>query len=197
MTIKVYKRTDTARNVEYQDGFLAAAVPGWPDVPIMLDEDRDILLRPTTRKEKLVIYAGSFALFSDDERDMDCFLRGCKLRKITLIGVEENYTWTPNLPLNQAIWKWLDARKHGAAMRGARKSAETKKANTAAAMKLIEHELASTDIPSKTLLAKVGIRAIGSIKNHYGFPREELQRRYKAEQKRKERREAYREQRAN
>lgn len=197
MPVKVYKRTDTARDIEYQDALLAPLVPGWPDAPTFFDGDRDIPLRLTTRKGRITIYSGSFALFADDEADMEYFIKGCKTRKVTLIGAEENYTWTPNLPAVQALIKWKEARKAGAAMRGARKSAETKKANTAAAMKQIEHELASTNTPSKLVLAKVGIRAIGSIKNHFGFPREELQRRYQAEQKRKARREKYREQRAN
>jgi hypothetical protein len=197
MNIKIYKRSDSARGEEHQDKFLAPVFTQHPNAPVFYDDDRDIVLRPSTRKESTTFHAGSFALFADDEIDMGIFLRGCKKAGVTLVGAEEDFTCKPNTPHKLALAKWLEARKHGAAMRGARKSAETKKANTAAAMKQIEHELASTDIPSKTLLAKVGIRAIGSIKNHYGFPREELQRRYRAEQERKKRREAYREQRAN
>jgi hypothetical protein len=194
MNVKIYKRTETSRDEEHQDKFIAPIRAEYPDAAVFYDDDRDIVLRPTTRKESTAFHAGSFALFADDETDMSIFLGRCKKAGITLVGAEEDFTCKPNTPRKLALVKWLEARKHGAAMRGARKSAETKKANTAAAMKQIAHELASTNTPSKTVLAKVGIRAIGSIKNHFGFPREELQRRYQAEQKRKQRREAYREQ---
>lgn len=196
MKVKFYKRTGVSRTEEEQDSALAPSIAQNPDAPFFYDDDRDMLLRPTTRKEASTVHAGSFALFADDPQSMEYFLRGCKARRITLIGAEEGYTWTPSLPAHHAMGKWLEARKHGAAHRGARKSAETKKANTAAALELVKHELESTDTPSKTILAKVRIRAIATIKNHFGVPREELQRRYQAEQKRKERREKYREQHA-
>lgn len=195
MAVKVYKRTDSARSIDYQDGLLAPVVPGWPEVPTFFDSDITLFTRQTTRKTLDTIYVASLALFADTEEDLIAFFKRAKARSLKLICVEENIR-VDNRTIAAIVARWKNARKHGAAMRGARKSAETKKANTAAALKLIEHELASTDTPSKVLLAKVGIRAIGSIKNHYGFPREELQRRYRAEQKRKARREAYNEQRA-
>lgn len=198
MTIKVYARSDTARDIAYQNNLLAAIVPGWPDVPTFFDDDRDMLTRSTTRPEKNDIYCASLALFADDADDLVTFLKGIKSQGHKIICAEEELRWNGKQPSIRAlVGEWLDARKAGAAMRGARKSAETKKAKTAAALKLIEHELASTNTPSKVLLGKVGIRSIGSIKNYFGFPREELQRRYHAEQKRKARREAYREARAN
>jgi hypothetical protein len=196
MPVKVYKRTDTARTIDYQDELLYRKYPEVISAPVFFDGDRDQLTRQTQRSIKDTIYTASLALFADTEDDLIEFMKAVKKRGLKLVCAEEDIK-LDNKPIGVIVAAWRDARKHGAAMRGARKSAETKKANTAAAMKLIEHELASTDIPSKVLLAKVGIRAIGSIKNHFGFPREELQKRHRAEQKRKARREAYREQRAN
>jgi hypothetical protein len=196
MPDKVYKRTDTARTIDYQDEMLYRKYPGVISAPVFFDGDRDQLTRSTQRRIKVAIYAASLALFADTEADLVSFVKAVKASGHKLVCAEEDITIAKQ-PIRKIAALWIEARKHGAAMRGARKSAETKKANTAAAIKQIEHELASTNTPSKVVLAKVGIRAIGSIKNHFGFPREELQRRYQADQKRKERRKAYREQRAN
>jgi hypothetical protein len=196
MPNKVYKRTDTARTIDYQDEVLYRKYPEVISAPVFFDGDRDQLTRQTQRSIKDNIYTASLALFPDTEADLISFVKAVKACGHKLVCAEEETTIAKQ-PIRKIAVLWVEARKHGAAMRGARKSAETKKANTAAAMKQIEHELASTNTPSKVVLAKVGIRAIGSIKNHFGFPREELQRRYQAEQKRRQRREKYREQRAN
>lgn len=190
MTNKVYKRTDTARSIEYQDEVLYRAHPHLIDAPVFFDGDRDQFTRPTQRNAKDAIYTASLALFADTEAHLIPFLKAAKARGLTLICVEESLTWSGGKPIGIVVAQWRDARKHGAAMRGARISAETKKAKTAAAFALIDHELRATDIPSKELLGRVGIRAIGTIKNHYGKCREDLQSDYQAEQKRKARRKA-------
>jgi hypothetical protein len=90
---------------------------------------------------------------------------------------------------------WKDARKTGAAKRGAEQSAASKKAKTAAALKQIEEALKRPSGPGNTtreLLDSVGVKSVNSIKNHFGITREQIQIRFQAELKRKQRREAYR-----
>lgn len=189
MPDKVYKRTDAARSIPYQDDVLYRAYPHLAEATVYFDDERDILLRSTTRKEKDTIYCTSLALFGDTEADISAFLKAAKARGLKLICVEEELRWDGKHPSIKAlVGEWKDARKSGAAMRGAKISAETKKANTATKLAQIDHELRATNIPSRELLARVGIRAIGTIRNHYGKCREDLQRDYQAEQKRKARR---------
>jgi hypothetical protein len=69
---------------------------------------------------------------------------------------------------------------------GLRKSAATRKAATAAKLALIENDLKRNEHTTRELLDRVGIRSINTIKNHYGITREQMQRRYKAAQKRRE-----------
>lgn len=188
MPILIYKRTNASRDIPYQEEMLGKlALP--EDAKIYFDDDRDLMLRPTTRNGKIVINSGSFALFADNEKDMEYFLKGCKTRKATLVGGEENYTWTPNLPANHAISKWLAARKAGASMRGSKKSADTRKAITAAKLALIEDDLKRDEHTTRQLLDRVGVKSVNSIKNHFGITREQMQGRHQAAQKRKERHE--------
>lgn len=188
MPVKVYKRTDASRSMLYQDSLLATAVPGWPNVPVFFDEDRLTMFRPTRRQEKDEIYTASLALLGDTEAELVAVAGAAKLRGSVIRCVEEGLTLGGKIKAREIKRLWKDARRAGAAMRGARISADTKKARTAAALKQIEHELEATDIPTRQLLDRVGIKAVNSIKNHYGICREQMQIRYQAEQKRKERR---------
>lgn len=187
MTVKVYKRTDSSRDIPYQDALLSSIVPGWPDdVPIYYNDDRDILIRASSRKVKHEIYCASLALFADEEKDLVAFLKSIKARGHKIICAEESLTWSGGKPICIVVAQWRDARKAGASMRGAIKSAATRKAATAAKIESVKHELESTDTPTKEILSRVGVRSINSIKNHLGYCREVLQMRYQAAQKRKE-----------
>lgn len=75
---------------------------------------------------------------------------------------------------------------------GLMKSALSRKAATAAKLKLIEDDLKKDDHSTRELLDRVGVKSVNSIKNHYGISREQMQIRYKSELKRKERRNAKR-----
>lgn len=191
MPVKVYKRSDASRSIPYQDKLLAPIVPGWPNVPTFFDADRDMLTRPTRRSEKATIYAASFALFADDEDDMLAFLKACKARGVTLIGVEENIEAHPHRSSVSLLSVWKLARRSGAAMRGAQMSAASKKAKTAERFALIADRwpLPSKDHPAKALLKEAGIKSINTVNNlHNGKTREDFQREYQASLKRKARR---------
>lgn len=181
MANKVYKRTDTARDIAYQDNLLGPILP--VDAMAFYDGERDSLVRKTRRAEKDTIFCASLALLADDENDLVNFLKAVKECGHKIICAEESLTWSGGKPIGIVKAQWVEARKTGSAMRGARISAQTKKANTAAAFALIDLELRSTAIPSRELLNRVGIKAIGTIKNHYGKCREDLQNAYQAEQK--------------
>lgn len=187
MADKVYKRTDCSRSQEYQDGLLAKIVPGWPDVQILVDDDLELLTRPTTRQTKDVIYTASLALFGDSEAEITSFLRAAKLRGLKLVCAEESLTWSGGKPIQIVVAQWREARKTGASMRGSQKSAATRKSLTAAKLALIEDDLKKEEFTTRELLDRVGVKSINSIKNHFGVTREVMQGRYRATQKRKER----------
>lgn len=187
MTIKVYKRTDSARSVEYQDSLLALAVPGWPDVSTFLDEDRNLLFRLSQRPAQDEVFVASLALLGDSELEIESLLRAARLRGSVIHCLEEEITIRPSRKLKEMIRRWKEARRYGASLRGSMKSAQTRKEATAAKLELIRRELESTDIPTKELLARVGVRSVNSIKNHFGYCREEMRRKYEIVQKRKAR----------
>lgn len=188
MAAKVFKSTTTARTIQYQDSLLAPVVPEWPDVATYIDEDRINMFRPTARKTKDDAYGASLACLADNEVDLTAIVGAAKIRGAEIHTVEEGLTINKSMKLPAIKKAWKEARKAGAAMRGARISADTKKAKTAASLKLIEHELKSTDIPTTELLARVGVKSINSIKNTYGISREQMKVRYQADLKRKARR---------
>ena len=190
MTVKVYKRTDSSRDVPYQDALLSRVVPAWPNVPCFFDEEIQLLTRCTTRKEKDDIYCASLALFADTEIGIKEFLRDIKKHGHKIICAEESLTWSGGKPIGIVVAQWRDARKAGASMRGAIKSAATRKAKTAAALASIYDKLLlpfEGENTTRKLLDSVGVKSINSIKNHYHKCREDLQAEYQAAQKRKAR----------
>jgi hypothetical protein len=76
MPDKIYKRTDSARTIEYQDELLFRAYPHLVDAPVFFDADRDMLTRQTKRSEKDTISCASLALFADTEADLIAFMKG-------------------------------------------------------------------------------------------------------------------------
>lgn len=192
MPVIVYKRTDASRDVPYQDALLSPVVPGWPDdVHIYYNADRDIMFRPSRRKETSDIFTASIALLGDTEKEIREVVRQANNKQSQIRDVEVGEIWGPSIAVSRFVKAWRKARQHGAAMRGAIKSAQTKKAATAAKLESIKHELESTDIPTAILLARVGVSR-NSIKNHFGLCREEMRRKYEITQRRKERRDAKR-----
>lgn len=190
MANKVYKRTDTSRDIPYQDNLLAPILP--VDTMAFYDGDRDSLVRKTRRAEKDTIFCASLALLADDENDLANFLKAVKERGHKIICAEESLTWSGGKPISILKAQWAAARIKGAAMRGSIKSAQTKKAKTASALALIYDRLllpSEGENTTQKLCAEVGISR-NSIKNHYGFCREELRLKYEIVQKRKERRNA-------
>ncbi len=191
MTDKVYKRTNTARNLTYQDRLLSNFVPNWPTPPVFFDWEFSQMLRPSTRQGKANIYTASIALVTDDESGLRETVDMLNARKANLHCAEEQQVWKAPIPYQPFLVAWKDARKRGAAKRGAEISASTKKARTAAALALIEDDLKKDDYTTRELLGRVGVKSVNSIKNHYGITREQMQARYQAELKRKQRREDY------
>lgn len=188
MAVKVYKRTDASRDIPYQDGLLSPIVP--LNAPVFFDAQRSELVRSTRRAERDEIYCASLALFADDENDLVEFLKAIKARGHKIICVEESLTWSGGKPIGILKAQWLAARKAGTSMRGSIKSAITRKAETAAKLAQIEDDLKRDDHSTRELLDRIGIKSINTIKNHYGITREQMQGRYQAAQKRKERRDA-------
>ena len=151
MPIKVYKRTDTARSVAYEDELLAPVVPGWPKVATFFDNDLSVMLRKTPRATADTIHTASIAILADDEGSLRSLVTMLNESGAVLHCIEEDQVWKTRIPFQPFLIAWKDARKAGAAMRGARTSAETKKAKTAAAFAKIHHDLVATKTPSKPL----------------------------------------------
>lgn len=203
MSVKVFLSSVSARSYDYQRSLLAPIVPGWPDVPTFIDTlDIPTMLRLSTRRGIDHIYCASFACLAESEPEFRLVVAHMKKAGCLLTCVEENRTFrfTPKINTDMLVDTWKDARKTGAARRGAQKSAAAKKARTAAALKLIENDLRRPSGPGNTtreLLKRVGVKSVNSIKDHYGINRETMQARYQAELARKRRREKYREQRTD
>jgi hypothetical protein len=102
-----------------------------------------------------------------------------------IIKTKKCRDWSAYKPaINTMPWAYSAGRK------GGQMSGATKKAATAAKLKLIEQDLKENVYSTRELLDRVGIKSVNSIKNHYGINRETMQARYRAELKRKERRNA-------
>ena len=190
MPVIVYKRTDASRDIPYQDAILSGKVP--EDATVLFDEERDSLVRPSQRRQLAHIHSASAALFADDEKDLAEFLKAARKKNLILYCHEEKFEWFSEMSVKSFVMVWQSARKAGAAMRGAIKSAQTKKAKTSAALALIYDRLMLPSEGENTttkLCASVGVSR-NSIKNHYGFCREELRRKHEIVQQRKERRNA-------
>jgi hypothetical protein len=188
--LQAFLRPFPLRDIAYQDNLLSAVVPGWPDdVHIYYNADRDIMFRPSRRRGTDDIFTASIALLGDTEKEIREVVSLANAKRAQIRDVEAGEIWGPCIAASRFVKAWREARKRGAYMRGAIKSAQTKKAATAAKLESIRHELESTDIPTAVLLARVGVSR-NSIKNHFGLCREEMRRKYEITQKRKARREA-------
>lgn len=189
MNVKVFKRADCSRSLSYQDELLEVVVPNWPKVPTFTGKDEiPDMLRPTKRSTEDDIFTASIALVGDTEKEVRQVVKMLNDRGAQIRDVEVGEIWGASIAAGRFVKAWKEARRVGAAMRGAKTSAANRKAATAKALAVIEHELKSTDIPSKILLARVGLKSIANIKNHYGINRETMQSRYQAELKRAKRR---------
>ena len=199
MTVKVYKRTDSSRDIPYQDALLSRIFPDWKTAPCFFDEEIQLLTRRTTRREKDEIYTASLALFADTEGGIKEFLQAIKKHGHKIICAEESLTWSGGKPVGIVVAQWRDARKAGASMRGAIKSAATRRARTAERFALIADRwpLPSKDYPAHVLLKEAGIRSINTVNNLHikvdrngnlvTKTREKFQAEYQAAQKRKAR----------
>jgi hypothetical protein len=157
-------------------------------VSVFLNEDRNLLFRISQRPAHDEVFTASLALLADTEMEIESLLRAARLRGSVIHCLEEEITIRPTRNLKETIRRWKIARRSGASMRGSMKSAQTRKEATAAKLELIRGDLESTDVPTKELLARVGVKSVNSIKNHFGYCREEMRRKYEIKQKRKERR---------
>lgn len=191
MSVKIYKRTDCSRSLNYQDSLLEIILIG-NEHRVFLDDGRDVMFRTTKRQENNEVHVASVALMADTESEAVEVLKKINTCRATLHCPEEKQVWKTPIPKLPFLIAWKDARKRGAAKRGAEMSASSKKAATAAKLKLIEDDLRLDEYTTKELLDRVGVKSVNSIKNHYGISREQMQVRYKAELKRKERRNAKR-----
>lgn len=188
MAAKVFKSTTTARTIQYQDSLLAPSVPGWPDVAIYLDEDRINMFRPTTRQTKDAAYGASLACLADNEIDLTAIVGAAKIRGAEIHTVEEGLTINKSMKLPEIKRAWKEARKAGAAMRGATKSAETKRERTKSKLESVKLDLQKDEKTTREILDSVGIKSINTVRNYFGMNREQMQVRYQAELKRKARR---------
>jgi len=205
---KVYKSNIFAWwTSQRQDEALAKIVPGWPDADVREDEltarelrgnywerlvERPTLFRPTTRSTPDIIYSASIAVWAKAEEDFRSELARLAVRGSTIVCFEGG-TWTPDKRnIGKIVEAWKAARKQsrleGAAKRGGQKTAEIKRAETAAKFAIIEERLklpSSKENTTRKLLDEVGIKSVNTIKNHYGITREQMQARYQAAEKRK------------
>jgi hypothetical protein len=197
--------------IERQKAILASAVPGWPsDVAVFEDDintrqrrnrevdrltDRSEMLRPTSRKEPDTIYLASLAVLAWEENDLRTVVETIMGRDGTIVVIDDGVTITKAVALPQIVKSWNIARRKsriaGAQKKGARVSAERRKAITAQGIEKIRPYwgMPAEEWPTRKLREMAGTEikpmAYNTIVSHIGIGRELAQKRFQAALKRK------------
>ena len=189
---KIFKSTWTWRKLDDQEAALKDAVLDFAAAPRFIDDERESLLRPTRRAESDRIHVASISCFAKDEDDLREALTLLDKRKAFLHCEEENYIRHPGAPIANTVKLFKQSRINGSAMIGGRRSAESRKAKVKAGCDKIKDRwpLPSGTWPTRILLAEADC-SLNSAKSILGN-RPIAQRNFRAEQKRKERRDAKR-----
>jgi hypothetical protein len=109
----------------------------FPDMPhFIIPDELSFLLRPTQRKEKLVIHVMSLAVIAETEKEFWAFMKEAFSIGAIIRCLETGEEYTKHLRIT-AIEAWKVARKFGAAKIGGRISADRKEAATKTAIELI------------------------------------------------------------
>jgi hypothetical protein len=169
MASKIFKSTWTWRTLAHQDKVLSEAVPDYKNVPEYVDDEGLAeLFRKTTRKSIDTIYVASIGLLGAEEDYVETFAREMMQRGWRLISVEEKLDWK-KITVRQVLDAWKYARINGAAMVGARRSAENRKARIKMAVDKIRERwgMASNIWPTKILLEEADI-SLNSVKSILG-----------------------------
>ena len=150
-------------------------------------DDIPVMLRPSLRREELIVHVASIGIIADNEKDIRRFGMLCKARHATVFSHDEKH-WLCNQSINKLVEVWRESRKNGAAKIGARISADRKKAKGKAAADRIADRWpkSSGEFPTKALLAEAGI-SLNTAKAHLG-KRPIAQYNYEAKLKRRARR---------
>lgn len=162
------------------------------DMPCFVAPDEiPTLLRPTSRKERLYILVMSLAVIADNEKDFDAFWK--KLPDdCSVVSQEDETEYCSDLRAEDMRDYWRAARRNGAARIGAAISAKNKRDKSAAGIAKIKDRWpqGSGAWPTAALLAEAGL-SLNTVKAVLGA-RPIAQANYEAAQKRKERRNAKR-----
>jgi hypothetical protein len=185
MSAKIYKRLNVSRSIPYQDRLLLEKFPYIDGAPEYFDDEMAELVRESRRSSKDDIYTASVALVADSEEEANEAVRQFNAKGLVLHCAEEEQSWKTPIPRVPFIIAWKDARKRGAAKRGAEMSADKKKANSALAVAKIKDRwpLPSKEWPTKALLKEADI-SLNTAKAHLG-KRPIAQYNYQAKLKRK------------
>lgn len=183
---------------------LTRLVPSWPDSlqvytdrvnardrrsrqrPSLMDA-RAEMLRPTGRKNEIVIYVASLAVLAWSEDDLREVMAAIKARRAMLVSAEDGECFTENV--EDAVARWRAAstksRLEGAAKRGGAVSAKVRGDRVSAGVEKIKDRwpLPSSEWSTAALLAEAGVSRNGANARLGG--REKAQARYQAAIKRK------------
>jgi hypothetical protein len=104
--------------------------------------DRGEMLRPTSRKEPDRIHVASLSVLAWEERDFASVVETVIARGGVIISVDDELTIAVGTPVSEAVASWKTARKRsrtiGVKQKGARVSADKKKAIAAAGVERIK-----------------------------------------------------------
>lgn len=173
---------------------LAMQKAAYPSMPHFVGPDEiPTMLRQSTRKEMLNVHVVSLGVIAESEKEFREFYDALRKRKARLIADEDGLK-THSLPSSpdSLLILWRAARRNGAAKIGARISADNKKASSKEAVAKIADRwpMSSDEWPTRVLLKEADI-SLNTAKAHLG-KRPIAQYNYQAKLKRKERRDAKR-----
>lgn len=189
MSFKLFVSDYTYRTREDQLAVLHRE-PELKDAPVYTQDEMQAILRPTTRKMDVTLYASSAGCFAKNEKQLIALADGCRERKICLGSIEEGFEWRPTQSNKGLVEAWRNARKKGSAQIGADRSAKNRKSETERKIEIIRDRwpLPNTNWTTPVLLKEAGL-SYNTAKSILGA-RPIAQYNYQAKLKRKARKNA-------
>ena len=169
MSYKFYFSDITWRSELHQERCIGGQHPDWAMHQVYKNDERDEMLRSTTRASDNTIVVSSFANLANTEIGFTDFVKLCKKRGTWIKSIEENYIWQAKHPIIDAVRQWKIGKAAGAGRIGAKISADNKKAKSAEGIAKISKRwpLPSSEWSTAALLQEAGV-SLNTAKAHLG-----------------------------
>jgi DNA invertase Pin-like site-specific DNA recombinase len=132
-------------------------------------KDRGEMLRPSTRTEKDIIVVTALSALAKDQKDFQNVLGQIKTKNAELVSLENGTKFDPfaNITLTIEVWKESkrDSLANSFQKRGARKSADKKKAESEGKAKIITREIWENPAYTNDMIEEMSGLAINTLKD--------------------------------